>query len=216
MFHSHEPHAPWQTPEWVELMRETLRPSAYLRQIQNRFTAGEGEFIDLAKFDACVDRELTPVLTDPSLPVFFGVDASTKKDSTAITGCTFNLKLKKVQLVIHRTFQPSPRDPLDFESTIEDTLLDFRKRFRMIRVLFDPWQMVSVAQRLTKRGLPMMEFPQSSSNLTLASQNLYDLINGKNLRPLSRCGYPASRVACGCERRVARLAHWKREAVPQD
>jgi phage terminase large subunit-like protein len=61
---------------------------------------------------------------------------------------------------------------LDFEATIESTLLDLDKRFRVIKVLFDPWQLQSVAQRLRARGLNVVEFPQSPGNLTIASQNL--------------------------------------------
>ena len=52
---------------------------------------------------------------------------------------------------------------------------------KMKKVFFDPWQLVSVGQRLTKGGLPMEEFPQTVPNLTEASQNLYDLIKGRNL-----------------------------------
>jgi len=179
--HSGEAIAPWQTPEWMEQMRQTLRPSAFLRQMLNQFTSGESEFIDLEWWDQCVVPEATPVLADPSLPVFFGVDASTKKDSTGIVGCTYHFELKKVVLVTHKVFSPTPQDPLDFETTIESALLDYRKRFRMLRVLYDPWQMVSCAQRCTKKNLPMMEFPQSLPNLTEASQTLYDLIKGRNL-----------------------------------
>jgi hypothetical protein len=35
MFWSHEPVAPWQTPEWLGQMREQLRPNAFLRMIEN-------------------------------------------------------------------------------------------------------------------------------------------------------------------------------------
>src|SRR5262249_47271437 len=101
--------------------------------------------------------------------------------STAIVGTTFDFASRKVRLVTHKTFHPSPEDPLDFESTIEETLLDYKKRFRMLRVLYDPWQMTSVAQRLFKKGIPMLEFSQVLGNLTLASQTLYDAIKGKNL-----------------------------------
>jgi phage terminase large subunit-like protein len=55
-------------------------------------------------------------------------------------------------------FQPSPEDPLDFEATIEKTLLELRRRFYVREVRFDPWQMQAVAQRLTAAGLPMIEF----------------------------------------------------------
>jgi Phage Terminase len=48
-------------------------------------------------------------------------------------------------------------------------------------VLYDPWQMQATAQRLVKAGLPLVEFPQSSPNLTAATQNLFDLIESQSL-----------------------------------
>src|SRR5262249_43464615 len=41
--------------------------------------------------------------------------------------------------------------------------------------------MASTAQRLAKALVPMEEFPQSPANLTAASQNLCELIKGRNL-----------------------------------
>jgi phage terminase large subunit-like protein len=86
-----------------------------------------------------------------------------------------------VRLVAHRVFQPAPNEPLDFEETIERTLLDLDRRFAIRKVLFDPYQLVSVAQRLLKRRVKVEEFPQSSPNLTTASQNLYELIQDQRL-----------------------------------
>jgi phage terminase large subunit-like protein len=162
-------------------MRAQLRPNAYLRHVENRFVTSESNFIPIEWFDACVDSELRPELTDPRLPVWIGVDASTKRDSTAIVCATFSQAAKTVRLVWHRIFQPSPDDPLLFEDTIERTLLDLRRRFWLREVRFDPWQMQAVAQRLIGQGLPMLEFPQSVPNLTEASTNLYELLKGRNL-----------------------------------
>lgn len=72
-------------------------------------------------------------------------------------------------------------DPLDFEATIENTLTEMRACFRIREVRFDPYQMQSAAQRLLKRGAPMVEFPQSPANSTEASQNLFELIKSRNL-----------------------------------
>jgi phage terminase large subunit-like protein len=86
-----------------------------------------------------------------------------------------------VRLIFHRIFQPSPDEPLDFERTVEQTVRDLRKRFMVRAVLFDPYQMHAVSQRLQAAGVPMQEFPQSVPNLTQASQNLYELIQAGNL-----------------------------------
>jgi phage terminase large subunit-like protein len=102
--------------------------------------------------------------------VFVGVDASVKHDSSAIAVVSFDRSTQMVQLCTHRIFQPSPEQPLDFELTIEAYLLDLKRSFQVRKVLFDPYQMQSTAQRLQKAGLEIEEFPQSSPNLTAASQ----------------------------------------------
>jgi hypothetical protein len=172
MFWSHEPVALWQTLEWLMQMREQLRPNAYLRMIENRFVTNESTFIPIEWWDVCTNYQARPLLTDPQLPVWVGVDASVKRDSTAIVVCAWDREQKKVRLVWHRTFQPSAEDPLDFEQAVEKTLLELRQRFHLCQVRFAPFQMQAVAQRLQRAGLPMVEFGQSVPNLTESSTNL--------------------------------------------
>ena len=176
-----EPIAPWQDEAWLSEMRRSLRPSAFARMIMNQFVTSESTFVDLASWDACVLPALTPVHQDRQLPVWIGVDASTKRDTTALVACTFDKKTQCVRLVQHRVFTPSPDDPINFEATIEATLLDWRKRYLVRKVWFDPFQMVSVAQRLAKEHVPIEEYPQSVPNLTAATQNLFDLIQARTL-----------------------------------
>ena len=181
MYWTHECPAPWQTPEWIEQMRGQLRPNAFLRLIENRWVTSESTFVPIECWDACVDPDLSPELAKPSLQVRVGLDASVKCDSTAVVATTFDQKARKVRLVWHKVFQPSPDDPLDFEQTVEKTLLELRRRFCVREVRYDPYQLVAVAQRLTAAGVPMLEFPQSVPNLTEASTNLYEMIKGRNL-----------------------------------
>ena len=82
----------------------------------------------MAWYDACVDADLHPELTDPRLPVWCGVDASVKRDSTAIVAVTFDQSAEgPSRLASH--FPALPDDPLDFEKTIERTLLELNRRF---------------------------------------------------------------------------------------
>ncbi|HJU11105.1 MAG TPA: terminase large subunit [Candidatus Binataceae bacterium] len=196
MLWSHDPVAPWQTQRWLDQMREQHRPNAYLRQVENRWVSSESSFVEMDWWDACTDSDLSPLLAEPNLPVWVGVDASVKRDSTAIVCAAFIEE--KVRLVWHRIFQPSPHNPLDFEATIERTLLELRRRFYVKEVRFDPFQLVAVAQRLALQGLPMVEFPQSVPNLTEASSNLYELVKGRNLRV-----YPDDEIRLAVSRAVA-------------
>lgn len=181
MFWSHQPVAPWQDQIWLDDMRRQLPPNQYLRMIENRFVTSESSFVEMSAWDKCVDDRIGAAVNDPSLPVWVGVDASLKHDQTAVVGVAFDQAAQQVRLVFHRIFQPSPDQPLDFEATIEKTLCELAERFAVVQILCDPWQMAAVMQRLRNAGLPIEEFPQSPSNLTAASQNLFELIQAQNL-----------------------------------
>jgi phage terminase large subunit-like protein len=120
-------------------------------------------------------------MQDRQTHVWVGVDASVKRDSTALAAVNFDKKTQCVRLVAHKVFTPSPGDPIDFEATVEQTLLDWSKRYRMRKVWFDPFQMVSVAQRLAKARIKIEEYPQTVPNLTAATSNLFDLIQARQL-----------------------------------
>jgi hypothetical protein len=172
-------HAPWQTDAWVSEVRKQLRPNQFVRMIENRFTAGEESFVTAEAWDRIVRPGIGSVPSNPLLPIWIGVDASVKRDSSAIVAVTYANDV--VRLVYHRIFTPSPDDPIDFESDIEACLLSLSNRFSIRRIVADPYQMVSTMQRLTKQGLPVQEFPQTVPNLTAASQQLYELIQGQSL-----------------------------------
>jgi len=110
-----------------------------------------------------------------------GCDASVKRDSTALVAVCWDDANQRIRLVTHRIFQPSADNPIDFEAMVEATLLDWHRRFDVRQVLFDPYQMISSAQRLQRDGVVMEEFPQTVPNLTEAGNNFYELIKGRNL-----------------------------------
>jgi phage terminase large subunit-like protein len=198
MFWTHDFVAPWQTEAWREQMRALHRPNAYLRQIENRWVTTESTFVDLTWWDACTDPSAAPLVSDHALSIYVGVDASVKRDSTAVVACSYERASHKVKLVSYRVFQPSPDDPLDFETTIEAEVINLANRFRVREVRYDPYQMASTAQRLTARRVPMVEFPQTMGNLTEASSNLYELIKGHNL-----VAYPDDALRLAIQRSIA-------------
>ncbi|MBA7573320.1 hypothetical protein ES708_15121 [subsurface metagenome] len=53
--------------------------------------------------------------------------------------------------------------------------------FDLVEVFYDPYQFKRSAQTLEKEGIKMVEYPQTLDRLTAMSQNLYDLIKGRNL-----------------------------------
>jgi hypothetical protein len=115
------------------------------------------------------------------MPVWVGVDASVKRDSTAIVVVTFDRQTNRVVLVEHYIFQPTAKEPLNFELTIERTLRELVRRFAVRSVHYDPYQMAAVAQRLQAAGGPMREYPQTTGNLTEIGSCLFELIKGRGL-----------------------------------
>ena len=194
----HVPIAPWQTERWLTDMRRTLRPNQYLRMIENKFVSTESSFVDIGDWDACVDPAVAPLVSDRALPIWIGVDASVKRDSTAIVAVTWDAETSKVRLVSHRVFQPSVREPLNFEGTIGHTVRDLTARFAVRGVFYDPFQMAAVAQGLQHIGVRMCEVAQTPGTLTEIGTNLLDLIKAHSL-----IVYPDAALRLAISRAVA-------------
>jgi phage terminase large subunit-like protein len=198
MLWSHVPIAPWQTEAWLAEMRRSLRPNQYLRMIENRFVTTESSFVDMADWDACVDPAVAPLVSDRALPIWIGVDASTKRDSTAVVAVTWDGEANKVRIVFHRIFQPSAKEPLNFEATIAHTVRELTTRFAVRGVFYDPFQMAAVAQGLQHVGVPMREVPQTPGTLTEIGTNLFELIKARSL-----VAYPDAALRLAISRAVA-------------
>jgi phage terminase large subunit-like protein len=162
-------------------MRRALRPNQFARMIENRFVRGEGDFLQEEWIEACTNPELRPSLGDPNLPIFLGIDASTKHDWCAVVATAYHDESQKVRLVQHYVWKPMPGQPLDFTNTIERAVLELQDRFQVQGAFYDPWQLSALAQRLTEAGVEMREFPQTLGNLTAMGENLLGLFKDRNI-----------------------------------
>lgn len=176
---THECRAPWQSPQWIDEMRRTLRPSQFARLILNQWTSAESSFIELEQWDLCVDAQLAPLLDKSGLLIWVGLDLGLRHDSTALVACAWDGD--RIRLVEHRIFVPASGTTLDIEATAEAAILSLRSRFALQSVHFDPWQGIGLAQRLTRAGVKMIEWPQTLPNLSLMAGNLLELIKRRQL-----------------------------------
>ena len=134
-------------------------------------------------------------MADKHLPVWVGIDAAIKRDSAAIVATTWII-LPKGPAGLSPGFQPTPEQPLGLGNLRRP--LELNERFNLKEVRYDPYQFHRSATTLAKAGVPMVEFPQSTPNLTAASQNLYELIKGGNLLV-----YPDEAMRLSVQRAVA-------------
>jgi phage terminase large subunit-like protein len=180
-FWSHENLASWITEGYLAQQRRRLPDSIFRRLHRNEWTSGTGGLFRLEEWDACVAESLTPLLPNKDLALSVGVDASIKRDRTAVVATYFDPEQKKVRLALNRWWQPTPAQPLNIEETVEAYLLELHDRYRLHLVRYDPYQFHRSATTLAAAGLPMEEFPQSTPNLTAMGQNLFELVKGRNL-----------------------------------
>jgi hypothetical protein len=176
----HEPRMPWQTQEYYDSQKKTLRPGTYLRLHQNQWAGSEQTFITPEMWDPCVDQSHHPSTTDRD-PLFVGIDVGIKHDNAARVAVKWDETGEKLILVSHRIWKPTPTEPLDLENTVEEDLRELNDQADVVEYLADPYQMHRSITTLQAAALPIQEFAQTTANCTLMGQTLFDLLNGQNL-----------------------------------
>ena len=111
---------------------------------------------------------------------YAGVDVGPKHDHSAVVAVA--REDKRLVLLNHRIWKSSAADPLDIERTIEAYLRELRVRYRLAKVFCDPYQLHRSIVSLRREGLPVEEYAQTPANLTSMGQNLFELLNGRNIR----------------------------------
>ena len=177
----HEGRMPWQTPTYYESQRRApgMRPDTYDRIHRNVWTTSESRFITAEMYDRCEESGWSPLDSPSEYPIYVGVDASVTRAATAVVWVLRDPVDDLVVLAGHRIWTPSPGRPIPY-AEVEACLEGLGTRFVVARVAYDPYQFVSVAQRLAGR-LPMVPFVQSEPALAQMAQVFWDLIQRRGL-----------------------------------
>jgi phage terminase large subunit-like protein len=180
MYWDHEPRMPWQTLEYYESQRADLRVNTFLRLHENRWVSNESSLFDMDDWDGCVDSEHRPPLPSKSIRLYVAADASVKKDRSAVVSCYREGNL--LHLGPFRVWQPTPKEPMDLEATMEAYIRELDKGFDVVEVRYDPFQFHRSATTLTQAKINMVEFPQTVPNMTEAGQALYDAVKHRTMK----------------------------------
>src|SRR6202011_5463724 len=92
---------------------------------------------------------------------------------------TYDWREQRVRLVAHKLFRPQGED-IDF-AEVENAVVEYRSRFAVKSVSYDPYQLEGTAQRLRTKGVEMVALDQTSGNLTAAADGLFELFQGRNI-----------------------------------
>lgn len=171
---------PAEMDAYYQEQADTLRPGTFARLHLNLWQQGDEAFLTAADWDA-ITCEYTVPREERTVRAFVGVDAATKRDCAAVCAVGWDESGLLVVLA-HKIWVPPKRGTLDLEATTERYVRELRRRFGSIQVSFDPSQMIRSGQELQRAGVRMIELPQTSANLTQASQSLYDVVKERRLQ----------------------------------
>lgn len=171
---------PWQQGErglaYYAQQEQTLPAQAFRRLHLNEWSSAESAFIPEQSWDAC--REEIELLEDGSrIPLVLGVDAGTTLDCFAIVAVSRHpQRHDDVQVRAVRIIDPKEQGvPVDYDEA-ESFLREVCKRYNVIQIAYDPYQLEQMMQRLRSDSVAWCEpFNQQQDRLR-ADRSLYDLI----------------------------------------
>jgi phage terminase large subunit-like protein len=123
----------------------------------------EGGWLADGDFEACI-------VPDIAIPrrarVVLAFDGSDRLDASALVACSFD---ERPVLELCGLWELVEVDI----AAVEDRIRRACKRWDVVAIAFDPYRWRKTMQLLEREGLPVVEFPQSSSRMTPATQRLY-------------------------------------------
>lgn len=169
---------PWQTVEWIESQRKSLRPAEFQRMIRCVFVQGVGNFVDPDAWAACIDPEHDMLAPGSERAIHIGLDLALSPggDDCAVIA-VYKDDDDRVKVAWHKVWKGKDRQTkLKLSQTVKPFLLQAAKYYHVAAVLFDPWQAQHLADELTEAGLPCVEVPQTHSSRGPRDTALYDMI----------------------------------------
>lgn len=167
--------------------REDLRPLAYTRLHENKFTVNESRFITKEQWEACYDPELRALSAGDGRKAVFGADASTTRDLTALVGVYSNSQAKTSDIVFCKAWKPERgvlrlgKPTVDLDETIGKEVERLHKAGQISAIVADPYQMHTLIIKWEKMGIRVIELPQTAARVE-ADQAFYDAIIGRTVR----------------------------------
>lgn len=170
---------PWQVdnPAYYVQEAKDKTPQEFDRVHGNIWSTSKEMFVPIQWWDACDVRIAGGVLSALNgRGVVMGIDAAVENDCFAVVIVSINNG--KPQVRYCNVWKPSIGMPINF-ATIETELIRLFKAYNVVEVAYDPYQMASMAQRLS--GLVFWKaFTQGAPRL-VSDKRLYDMIRDRQL-----------------------------------
>ncbi len=167
---------PWVDADALEEQRALLLPSAFARLHLNQWTAPEDRLTTTDDVAACVahDGPLAPMARTDYV---VGLDVGVTNDSTVAIVAHAVVEAGRTRVVVDRVqaWTPRPGQPVDL-GAVEEWLLAAHRSYNSATIVGDPWQFLSMAQRLRSAGVRVEEFTFSAQSVGRLALTLHRLL----------------------------------------
>ena len=177
---------PWSTAAAMRQIEASERPPTFRRLWLNEWVSSESQFLPEGTWGGLYNPDVLPLLPGDKRPIVLGADASTSRDLTALVGVTFDPLTQRADVVYCRVWKPKfsllrNKATVDLSATIGAEIARLYQENTVRAVYYDPYQLHSISIDLQKKGVPMVELPQTGARVE-ADQALYDDCIGGAMR----------------------------------
>jgi phage terminase large subunit-like protein len=158
--------APWIAAKDLRRQRRAVAELAFRQFHAGQWGAAEGAWLPAGAWQACAGD----ATIEDGEEVWLGVDVGGSRAASAVVAVTADLRVQA------RTWQGD-----DAVLKVAAHVEELAGAYSVREVAYDPWRFRSEALRLEERGLPMVEFPQSTTRMVPASEGLYAAVAEKRL-----------------------------------
>jgi hypothetical protein len=158
------PQASWLSAKALAEQRRLLPDAVYLRLWENRWVEGGGDAIPPSDLKAAIALADQPSPGERIAASFMGVDLGIAHDASAFVIVRREQSGERVELCDVRRWLPEPGRRVSLEA-VETAIIEACERWGVQSISIDPWQAVSMAERLRSRGIVVNEVQQTGPNL---------------------------------------------------
>jgi len=170
---NHTPQLPWQTSEYYQQQATELIDSEFRRVHKNEWVSSQNKFLDDLLIDAIIEK--LPPLTEKE-SVIMAADAAVSGDCFAFVGVTKHpTKPGCYAARLCKTWKPPHNGKIIFEyadaklnaSTPDGWITEIAKKYKVIKVVYDPYQLHSLATKhnFGRKSVYWDEFSQGGLRL---------------------------------------------------
>jgi hypothetical protein len=174
---------PWVDPAEIEEAARRNSTERYRRLWWGVWSSGSGDALDEADIQAAIDSGLAPLLgpTD-GLSFVAGLDLGIRHDHSALVVLGAHHATQRIRLAFAQSWAPNTITGKVDLIAVQQAVADAHGRFRLTKLLYDPYQAELMAMQLHRDiCLPVEPMQFSGANLNLMATTLLEVFRSRRV-----------------------------------